>query len=301
MKYLIYLCTLFTCFSNYAQPPITINDSICEHSFAQIPKRVIALRWPLAENLLELGITPLAIADPDDYKTWVVTPQLPDEVINAGTRQAPNIELIAKLKPDVILVGDEQAHLIDKLNSIAPVLYFQGFDKNHNNVATSKQIFMTLASLFGKTAQAEQRIKQMYTRIAELNLQLDQHFTKNRPPATAIRFQSKAVALVFGDNSMPQYALHQLGFNNALAQPTSRWGVAQQKIIQLGKIKQGIVIYFKPFTAQNSLFNSPLWQAMPFVQTGHFAAAASTWSNGGYISIEYLAQSLTDALLMVEP
>jgi iron complex transport system substrate-binding protein len=40
-------------------------------------KRIVALNWEAAENLLELGITPLAVADADDYRRWVAQPCCP--------------------------------------------------------------------------------------------------------------------------------------------------------------------------------------------------------------------------------
>ncbi|WP_342634035.1 hypothetical protein [Mesorhizobium waimense] len=47
----------------------------------------------MAETLLMLGVSPIAIADRDVWETWVVEPSLPPEVADVGTLLEPNLEL----------------------------------------------------------------------------------------------------------------------------------------------------------------------------------------------------------------
>lgn len=76
----------------------------------QTATRVIALEWVYAENLLALGIQPVGVADIQGYKQYVnVQPSLTESVVDVGTRQEPNLEAIAQLKPDLIL-GVELRH-----------------------------------------------------------------------------------------------------------------------------------------------------------------------------------------------
>ncbi|MDD7806022.1 MAG: iron-siderophore ABC transporter substrate-binding protein [Endozoicomonas sp. (ex Botrylloides leachii)] len=301
---LILLCllSLLLIFINYN---ITVKNSTASHTFKQPPKRVVALSWSITEDLLELGITPLAIADVTGYRQWVVHPKLPSNVIDLGARQEPNLERLASLKPDVILVDGEQASLVRTLHKIAPVLSFSTYQKDHDNVLAAKNVFLRLADLFQRQALAQQRLHQLDQSLAKKAALLKAHFmVGNRsslPKVVSIRFNNASLLWVYGDNSMPQYALKKLGMEPALPEKSSKWGVTQRKVIALAKINNGIVLYFEPVGAVGDLFTSPIWQAMPFVKKKHYSAVAPVWSYGGLMSIGYIANGITAALLKIEP
>ncbi|TWI52719.1 iron complex transport system substrate-binding protein [Pseudomonas duriflava] len=266
-----------------------------------LPKRIVSLTWESTEDLLELGITPLAVADADDYKTWVVRPTLPDSVRSAGSRVEPNLELLAELKPDLILINPSLEGLRSKLERIASVQSFDNFRQDYNNYETARRNYLQLAEQFDRKAQAEQRLAAMDKRILELRQQLDLHFRGHPPKVTVIRFASPAVAYVYGDNSMPQYAMELLQLPPAYPLPATAWGITQKPISELGQINEGVVLHIEPFAQGEKLFSTRLWQVMPFVQNRHFAAVRSTWTYGGVFSVQYLAEALTEALLTIEP
>lgn len=278
---------------------IDVIDSRGKHTFEKTPERVIALNWGMAENMLELGVTPLGIADISGYQEWVVYPEIPHTVVNVGLRDQPNIELIAKLKPDLIILSDGQSHLISKMENIAPVLYFESFRSNHDNAAIAKQIFLELAKLFDQTQAAQQRLDTMDENLRNWQSQLSKHFKGDLPPVTAVRFNSPTAVLIYGKNSMPEYTLSRLGFVPAYTSQATRYGVTQHKVTDLSAIQQGIVLHIKPFHQSETLFTTPLWQSMPFVQSKQFAGVEPAWVYGGICSIEYLGQHITKALLSI--
>ncbi|WP_330925810.1 iron-siderophore ABC transporter substrate-binding protein [Candidatus Sororendozoicomonas aggregata] len=293
---------------------ITVIDSTGTHTFSQSPKRVVTLSWAITENLLELGVTPLAIADVSAYRQWVVQPELPETVIDLGTRLEPNFERILSLKPDIILVEDDQASLVPTLRMIAPVLSFSTYRKDHDNYQAAENTFLQLAALFQKESLAQQKLRGLEQLLEKKAALLKAHFShfshfshfkstngSSLPKVAAIRFTNASLLWVYGDNSMPQYALKKLGMLPALPQKASKWGVTQKKVIELGKINDGIVLYFEPSGPIGELFTSPLWQAMPFVKKNHYEAVAPVWSNGGPMSIGYIAEAITTALLKIEP
>ena len=112
-----------------------------------------------------------------------------------------------------------------------------------------------------------------------------------------MRFANTTSAYVYGENSMPQYALEALGIKNAITLKSSQWGLEQKRLKFLRVVDQNILLYFQPFYQEEQLNKSPLWQAMPFVQNGKVASVEATWTYGGAMSLEYLAESMTDALL----
>lgn len=96
---------------------------------------------------------------------------------------------------------------------------------------------------------------------------------------------------------MPEHALHLLKLHPALKVPATRWGVIQVSVTTLGRLQDDAVLYLEPFPQRSRLFNTELWQQMPFVRMQRFTAMRSTWTHGGVFCIEQLAIAITDALL----
>ncbi|BCP67258.1 di-heme oxidoredictase family protein [Thermus thermophilus] len=90
------------------------------------PKRVVTLDWRPLEDLLLLGVRPVAGADLEDFPRWVRL-SLPPGIQNLGSRTAPNLELLAALKPDLILgYTGFQGRLYPELSRIAPPVFGAG-------------------------------------------------------------------------------------------------------------------------------------------------------------------------------
>ena len=88
------------------------------------PKRVVTLDWRPLEDLLLLGVRPVAGADLEDFPRWVRL-SLPPGIQNLGSRTAPNLELLAALKPDLILgYTGFQGRLYPELSRIAPTALY---------------------------------------------------------------------------------------------------------------------------------------------------------------------------------
>ncbi|WP_432452105.1 MULTISPECIES: iron-siderophore ABC transporter substrate-binding protein [unclassified Agarivorans] len=278
---------------------LTINDDIKSHHFAKVPQRIVALNWSMAENVLELGLVPVGIADIAGYQTWVVKPAIPAGVTDVGTRMEPNLELIEELKPDVILLSSSQADLLPRLEKIAPTLFFDSFNASQDNYQKSKKIFMQLAELFDKQTVAAQKLTALEKQFVDLKQQISQHFSGHIPKVTTIRFNNASTIIVYGDNSLSQAAAEQLGIAPALPLGPSKWGIAQKKLSDLAQIEEGIVVNIKPFDQEKQLQASPLWQALPFVRKGHYTTMEAIWSYGGVNSVGYFAQALTDSLLNI--
>ncbi|ARB93792.1 iron-siderophore ABC transporter substrate-binding protein [Legionella longbeachae] len=94
------------------------------------PKRIVVLEFSLLDDLNQLGLKPVGVgtsgflyegADPDYLESIIAkTPSV-------GAREAPNLEAIASLKPDLI-IGDidfNQA-IHEQLEKIAPTILLKG-------------------------------------------------------------------------------------------------------------------------------------------------------------------------------
>ena len=67
------------------------------------PHRVVALEWLPVELLMALGVQPYGVADIVNYRLWVNEPRLPESVIDVGLRTEPNLELLAQMKPSLLV------------------------------------------------------------------------------------------------------------------------------------------------------------------------------------------------------
>ncbi|SDH48925.1 iron complex transport system substrate-binding protein [Pseudomonas flavescens] len=259
--------------------------------------RVIALSWEAAEHLLKLQITPIAVADAEDYRTWVVRPALPDAVPSAGSRTEPNLELLAQLKPELIVIPPLLEDIRGKLERIAPVAVYSSFSQQHDNYLAARDNYLALAQRFGREDQALRELAAMQARVDELHRRLVEHFRGRLPKVAVIRFSSTTAVFINGANSMADHAMQLLHLQPAYPLPRSPWGIVQVPVTTLGRIDDGVILHIEPFAGQEQLFATPLWKAMPFVRDGRFAAMRSTWTYGGVFSIEYLAEAITEALL----
>ncbi|CAH6979935.1 Ferrichrome-binding periplasmic protein precursor (TC 3.A.1.14.3) [Vibrio chagasii] len=261
------------------------------------PVRVAALNWDIAEQVIELGVTPVAVPDIAGYSDWVVQPAIPEGVADIGTRTEPNFSALKKLNPDVILIASPQKDLHERLSEIAPVLYYQTYSEQHSNAEAAIENFKKIGQLLGKEEQANKKLAAMDERLHVLKAALDKAYSGDKPKVTSFRFASTTSVYIYGDNSIPQYALEQLGLENAMDLPVSQWGISQKRMTELKNVKGGIALYFEPFPYQDKLNRSPVWKSMPFVRDGQFSPVAASWSYGGAMSILYNAEAMAQSLL----
>jgi iron complex transport system substrate-binding protein len=290
------LSVLASALSFNAMADYQVEDSEGVKTIKAQPVRVAVLNWDIAEQVIELGVTPVAVPDIAGYSDWVVQPAIPEGVADIGTRTEPNFSALKKLNPDVILIASPQKDLQERLSEM-PVFYYQTYSEQHSNAAAAIENFKKIAQLLGKEEQANNKLAAMDARIAVLKAELAKAYPGDKPKVTSFRFASTTSVYIYGDNSIPQYALEQLGFENAMDLPASQWGISQKRMTELKKVKNGIALYFEPFPYQDKLNQSPIWKSMPFVRNGQFSPVEASWSYGGAMSILYNAEAMAQSLL----
>ena len=281
---------------------ITIRDSRGVHEFTRVPQRVVALQWDILENLVGLGIRPAGAADIASWAEWVREPALPDRIVDVGTRAEPNLERIAELKPDLILIGPTQEDLLPQLKGVAPVLLFENYraESAEDEAETAIAQFRELGRLFRAEARAEAEIARIEAGLGELRDKVKRAFG-TAPEVQVIRFSSLTTLFVYTPNSICNYALKKMGIRQPLQLPNASYGLTQVRIRDLKDYTDAYVVYIRPFAMEKKVLNSILWCATPFARKGHVAAAEPYWSHGGAPSILVTARRITDALLTLAP
>ncbi|MEZ4533238.1 MAG: siderophore ABC transporter substrate-binding protein [Thermomicrobiales bacterium] len=87
-----------------------------------------------------------------------------DEYLDIGTLFEPDYEAVAAAKPDLIIVANRSAEALPELSKIAPTIDLTGEGVDFMGDLTNQT--MTLASIFGKQAEAE-------AALADLNAQIE--------------------------------------------------------------------------------------------------------------------------------
>lgn len=180
------------------------------------PKRIVVIATGQLDAALTLGVVPTGVAYGDgaalvpDYINREF-PQYNDELadfVDVGSRQAPNLEAIAELEPDLILANKAASEdSYDTLSAIAPTVLTEGTGVNW------KQDFLLLADALGRTEQAQSFIDDFVTRAKGLGQQVG----ADKPTVSFVRFTADR-ARVFGVPSFAGY----IAWDADLARPESQ-------------------------------------------------------------------------------
>lgn len=289
-------CCLVVWFGTALAEPIVVEDRRGPQHFDAVPERIAVLDWALAQQVLDLGVVPVAVPEIGLYREWVSEPAIPEGVTDIGLRDAPDLERLASISPDVIVVSDAAEADVARLQRIAPVLVFDAFDAEHDNIAAARRIYLTLARLLEREDLANARLAEMAREIEWLanDLRHGPHGDIRR--VAVIRLIDLSTVWIYGENSFAEVALHRLGLLNTLPQPASRWGVTQRSLDTLAQVDRGAVLAIRPHGGGTGIFNTAIWQFMPFVQTDYFAEVPPVWSYGGILSLGRHARAFHTAL-----
>ncbi|MGO1499897.1 MAG: ABC transporter substrate-binding protein [Marinobacter sp.] len=266
--------------------------------FKATPQRIVALNWWLAEHLLALGVTPVGMADLDSYREWVAKPQAPESVKSVGRRQAPNLEAIRALEPDLILVSGHLTAAVPALQAIAPTLVQTTYDTDSNPWERAREHLLALGKILNREDRARAVIAQADKDLSETRRQLSQAGLANQP-AFIVRFLDDRRVRIHGDNSMLNQALEQAGLKNVWHRPTNVWGFTPGTLADLGGHPNAWLIYIEPWpdADRQRLQASGLWPYVPMAKTGRITGVGPVWTFGGVISVPRMARMLAEKLI----
>ena len=275
-------------------PKIAVAD---ETAPAAVPERIVAMEWAGLETLLALGITPIGAADAGGYREWVAKPELPASVAEIGSRQEPNLEELARLKPGLILSHAHLRPLKEKLEAIAPVEEITFNGTGDDTFAAVLAGTKAIGALTGKTADAEALI-----RSADAAFDKDAATLKAAGLAGRhvyfVRIIGKNALRVHGSNAIANTVIARLGLVNAYDGEVNEWGFSTLEPSALADDPEAAVLVAGPVTDQEmaAVFDTPLGKALPAVRAGSVHALPVTWTFGGVPSAITMADAITAAM-----
>lgn len=143
---------------------VTIQHEGGETTFTTVPQRVIVLEYSFADALFALDLQPVGYAD-DGVPAYLLKLLKATTAEPVGTRNEPNLELIARLKPDLI-IADTTRHttIYEQLKQIAPTVIF---DSYRGSYETQIEIFEKMSQIFHKEELAAQVIADARQALAD--------------------------------------------------------------------------------------------------------------------------------------
>ncbi|SNY64871.1 iron-siderophore ABC transporter substrate-binding protein [Paractinoplanes atraurantiacus] len=285
--------------------PVSMTDGVGRKvELAKPAQRVAVLEWQQTEDLLTLCLTPVAVADPKGYGTYVKAEKLPATVADAGERGEPDLDALYATKPDLIVVEAFKANdeIITKLEKRGvPVLATVGADAS-GQIANMKKVFSMIGTATGRTERADLVLKQF-----------DEHLAAAKQKVAGTDVQAKdflffdgwmeggnLVIRPYGKGALFTELGEQLGLTPAWTDKINSaygsggvdpaYGLAQTDIEGLTAVGGATLFYSDDDTPDSyvkELRKSPIWTALPAVKEGRaHAFPAGVWGAGGPLSNE---------------
>ena len=277
----------------------TFKEKTIVHDFGttelkKAPKRIVILDNLYGEILDPLHITPVGAttgqADSQEFSTLFKKQYKYAKVVSVGWQGNPDLDKIAELKPDLILMTGEQEDLYEELSEIAPTVGYQiNTDENWDYHETSLKV----AEIFDKRDEMKKDLDRLDAREAV--------FAEN---VKAKFGNQKLMYLRVTDNDIRYYAYGHFGylydtyhFNRAETfNPDDMFQVIDPDKLKDINPDLLIVQADSQELLDNKLKNSPVWTSLKAVQNNKVIYADySTYMLGfGIVSQEAIMKQISD-------
>lgn len=228
-------------------------------------RRIAAIDWGALETALALGIVPVAATELRQFREIAVEPEVPEAVADLGLRGAPNLEFLAALRPDLILISNFYERQRGNLERIAPVLSLPIHVTGNPPYALAERAARILGDATGRQAQAEAAIAAARAELGALRRQA----RFDRPVFVASLGDARHFR-AFGGDSLFGDVLARLGGRNAWQGPSAYSAAAPVGIEALARVPEAALAIVAPTPPEvaRDLAASAIWAALPMVREG---------------------------------
>lgn len=284
-------------FSLYLNPAYAenriINHELGELTLEGTPSRIVVLEYSFIDALAAIGISPVGIAD--DKQPDRVIPQvkaLIEPWTSVGLRSQPNLEVIAGLKPDLI-IADLHRHKISyrDLSQIAPTMLLKSRGETYEDSLAS-------ALLIGIAVDQEQKMR---ARIALHQKRMNEYKMKFQEAGT-VQFATvnDRGMWMHGPLSFTGSLINHLGLKTAI--PNLRDSHTLQANLEVLLQTNPDWLFYtktKPVTIWDSWQENPLFNLLKISKTKQaYPVSSALWSlNRGMLAAEGIAAELEHYLV----
>ncbi|MBS9426255.1 siderophore ABC transporter substrate-binding protein [Photorhabdus caribbeanensis] len=148
-----------------ANDKITVKHLSGETEVKKNPQKVVSFDFGIYDSLVKLGLSDRVVALPTGNTPEYLRNSLPKGVENAGGMKEPNLEKLAQIKPDLIVISGRQTSSYEKLSKIAPTINLGTDSKNY--LASVESNITLLGELFNKQSEVKDQLAELEKTIAK--------------------------------------------------------------------------------------------------------------------------------------
>ena len=254
---------------------VTIKDAKGEFTLDKTPSRVVALEYSFVDALAQVGVSPVGVAD--DNKVDRILPQVREKIAawqSVGTRSQPSLEVIASLKPDLI-IADPSRHtaVFEELKKIAPTVMF---DSRHESYQENLETAQKIGDLVGKSAEMKAKINEHNDYIANIAKNLG---VQGKKASFGTSREDKFN--IQNDNGYVGSFLTTLGFAPTKLNSDQAFVEINLEQLVMEKPEYLFIAHYRDESIARKWEAEPLWKAIPAVKANHvYSVDSDMWARG---------------------
>lgn len=254
---------------------VTIKDAKGEFTLDKTPSRVVALEYSFVDALAQVSVSPVGVAD--DNKVDRILPQVREKITawqSVGTRSQPSLEVIASLKPDLI-IADPSRHtaVFEELKKIAPTVMF---DSRHESYQENLETAQKIGDLVGKSAEMKAKINEHNDYIATIAKNLG---VQGKKASFGTSREDKFN--IQNDNGYVGSFLTTLGFAPTKLNSDQAFVEINLEQLVMEKPEYLFIAHYRDESIARKWEAEPLWKAIPAVKANHvYSVDADMWARG---------------------
>ncbi|WP_415924183.1 ABC transporter substrate-binding protein [Streptomyces sp. AK08-02] len=276
--------------------PRTLKTVMGDVKIPAKPKRVVVLDTGELDDVTLLGIDPVGAVAPHFKSEGGFPTYLKGELSDTkdvGPLLEPNLELIASLKPDLILSSKVRHEAIyGKLSAIAPTVFTE------TTGGVWKQNLKVHAEALGLETEAAAELKEYETRAEALGEAIRAKDKGTMPTASVVRFIAGPTRL-YQSNSYSGVVLGDIGLVRPKSQVSTDPEVTMKDVSpeQIDQADAGLIFVTaadtEDKTQKQQVVTNPVWKSLPAVRNGKvFEVPDEIWMSG--IGVQAAEQMLVD-------
>lgn len=254
---------------------VTVKDAKGEFTLDKTPSRVVALEYSFVDALAQVGVSPVGVAD--DNKIDRILPQVREKIAawqSVGTRSQPSLEVIASLKPDLI-IADPSRHtaVFEELKKIAPTVMF---DSRHESYQENLETAQKIGDLVGKSSEMKAKINEHNDYIANIAKNLG---VQGKRASFGTSREDKFN--IQNDNGYVGSFLTTLGFAPTKLNSDQAFVEINLEQLVMEKPEYLFIAHYRDESIARKWEAEPLWKAIPAVKANHvYSVDADMWARG---------------------
>ena len=254
---------------------VTVKDAKGEFTLDKTPSRVVVLEYSFVDALAQVGVSPVGVAD--DNKVDRILPQVREKIAawqSVGTRSQPSLEVIASLKPDLI-IADPSRHtaVFEELKKIAPTVMF---DSRHESYQGNLETAQKIGDLVGKSSEMKAKINEHNDYIANIAKNLG---VQGKKASFGTSREDKFN--IQNDNGYVGSFLTTLGFAPTKLNSDQAFVEINLEQLVMEKPEYLFIAHYRDESIARKWEAEPLWKAIPAVKANHvYSVDADMWARG---------------------